>query len=92
MFPIMIRPQSGVSRTGYQQHMEHAGVDTRMVWTGNITRQPAFAKVDHRVADGGLPNADRVMETGLILPCNHSIDDDGIAYICEATDEFLTGR
>ena len=30
------------------------------------------------LADGGLPNADRVMEQGLILPCNHSIDDDGI--------------
>ena len=25
--------------------MEAHGVDTRMVWTGNVTRQPAFAKV-----------------------------------------------
>jgi CDP-6-deoxy-D-xylo-4-hexulose-3-dehydrase len=92
MFPIMIRPESGVSRTRYQQHMEGAGVDTRMVWTGNVTRQPAFQHVAHRVADGGLPNADRVMETGLILPCNHSIGDDGIAYICATTDAFLAER
>jgi CDP-4-dehydro-6-deoxyglucose reductase, E1 len=91
MFPIMIRPESGVSRTDYQQHMEEGGVDTRMVWTGNATRQPAFRMVAHRIAEGGLPNADRVMETGLILPCNHSIDDDGCAYICELTDEFLGG-
>jgi len=92
MYPIQIRPESGVSRTAYQQHMERAGIDTRMVWTGNATRQPAFRDVAHRVAPTGLANADRVMETGLILPCNHSIDDDGIAYICETSDAFLAVR
>ncbi|MDZ4825111.1 MAG: aminotransferase class I/II-fold pyridoxal phosphate-dependent enzyme [Actinomycetota bacterium] len=89
MFPIMIRPESGVRRADFQQHMEAAGVDTRMVWTGNLTRQPAFKNVEHRVAAGGLPNADRVMETGLILPCNHALDDDGVDYVCETADAFF---
>lgn len=89
MFPIMIRPESGVRRADFQQHMEAAGVDTRMVWTGNVTRQPAFKNVEHRVAAGGLPNADRVMETGLILPCNHALDDDGVDYVCETADAFF---
>ncbi len=89
MFPIMIRPESGVRRSAFQEHMEASGIDTRMVWTGNVTRQPAFAGVAHRVAPGGLANADRVMEQGLILPCNHAIDDDGIAYICANADAFL---
>jgi CDP-4-dehydro-6-deoxyglucose reductase, E1 len=91
MFPIMIRPESGVRRAELQAHMESHGVDTRMVWTGNATRQPAFRKIEHRVAPGGLPNADRVMETGLILPLNHAIDDDGIAYIADTADAFLVG-
>jgi dTDP-4-amino-4,6-dideoxygalactose transaminase len=89
MFPVMVRPESGVRRAEFQAHMEAAGVDTRMVWTGNVTRQPAFAPVPHRVAAGGLPNADRVMATGLILPCNHAIDDDGVAYICATADAFF---
>ena len=56
MFPILIRPESGVRRAEFQQHMERHGVDTRMVWTGNATRQPAFAE-DRRTASppGGLP-------------------------------------
>jgi CDP-4-dehydro-6-deoxyglucose reductase, E1 len=91
MFPVLLRECSGVRRAAFQAHMEAAGVDTRMVWTGNVTRQPAFAKVPQRIAGGGLPNADRVMETGLILPCNHAIDDDGIAYICDTVDTFLEG-
>ncbi len=92
MFPVMIRPESGVRRAAFQQHMEAAGVDTRMVWTGNVTRQPAFADVAFRVAPGGLANADTVMETGLILPCNHAIDDDGCAYIAETAQTFLNAR
>jgi CDP-6-deoxy-D-xylo-4-hexulose-3-dehydrase len=90
MFPFLIRPESGVRRSELQQHMEARGVDTRMVWTGNVVRQPAFKGVPHRVAHGDLPNADRVMEQGLILPSNHGIDDDGIAYICATIDEFVT--
>ena len=43
----------------------------------------------HRVADGGLPNADRVMEQGLILPSNHGLDDDDIDYICVTAGAFL---
>jgi CDP-6-deoxy-D-xylo-4-hexulose-3-dehydrase len=89
MFPVMLRPESGVRRADFQAHMEAAGIDTRMVWSGNVTRQPAFAHVPHRVAAGGLPNADHVMANGLILPCNHAIDDDGVAYICATADAFF---
>ena len=92
MFPIMIRPESGIRRAEFQAHMESHGIDTRMVWTGNVARQPAFKNVEHRVAPGGLANADRVMETGLILPCNHAIEDHGIAYICDIAEQFVTKR
>jgi CDP-6-deoxy-D-xylo-4-hexulose-3-dehydrase len=81
MFPVLIRPESGVQRSTFQQHMERHGVDTRMVWTGNVLRQPAFKDIAHRAPEAGLPNADRVMEHGLILPSNHNLDDDDIDYI-----------
>ncbi len=42
----------GIRRAEFQQWMEAHGVDTRMVWTGNATRQPAFqgqtAPPDHQ--------------------------------------------
>ncbi len=89
MFPFLIRPESSVSRGALQQHMEQGGVDTRMVWTGNATRQPAFKDVPHRIAAGGLANADRVMEWGLVLPCHHGIDDEGASWICERLAGFF---
>jgi CDP-6-deoxy-D-xylo-4-hexulose-3-dehydrase len=89
MFAFLIRPESGVRRARFQEHMETNGIDTRMVWTGNVLRQPAFKGVPHRAAPGGYPNADRVMEQGLVLSCNHGLDDADIDYVCETVDAFL---
>ena len=88
MFPIIIEPGSGIRRAELQHWMERHGIDTRMVWTGNAARQPAFRDQPHRCPPGGLPNADRVMEWGLILPNNHSMNDDDCHYIGECLDQF----
>ena len=89
MFPVLLREDSGIRRSELQQWMERHGVDTRMVWTGNATRQPAFRDAPHRQPAAGLPNADRVMTAGLVLPNNHSMDDDDCAYIGECLEAFL---
>ena len=89
MFPVMIRPASGVRRSEFQEHMESNGIDTRMVWTGNVTRQPAFASVEWRLPEGGLPNSDRVMAQGLVLPSNQGLDDDDVDYIWTTAEAFL---
>jgi CDP-6-deoxy-D-xylo-4-hexulose-3-dehydrase len=92
MFPFVIHPSAGIRRAELQQWMETRGVDTRMVWTGNAARQPAFRDRPHRTPPGGLPNADRVMEWGLVLPNHHAMDDDDCAYIGECLDAFVTAK
>ena len=89
MFPFVIEPGSRIRRSELQHWMESRGVDTRMVWTGNAARQPAFRDRPMRIAAGGLPNADRVMEHGLILPNNHSLTDDDCAYMGECVASFV---
>jgi CDP-6-deoxy-D-xylo-4-hexulose-3-dehydrase len=89
LFPVLLRPESGVRRSAFQQHMEAAGIDTRMVWTGNVLRQPAFKGIAHRAAPGGYPEADRVMEHGVVLPTNHGLDDADIDHIAEAAAAFV---
>jgi CDP-6-deoxy-D-xylo-4-hexulose-3-dehydrase len=92
MFPVLIQPDSGIRRSELQGWMERRGIDTRMVWTGNAARQPAFRDKPHRVPAGGLPNADNVMRWGLILPNNHSLTDDDCAYIGESLDAFVAEK
>ena len=92
MFPFIIQPDSGIRRAELQQWMESHGVDTRMVWTGNITRQPMLRGQEFRVPSDGLPNADRVMEWGLIVPNNHSLSDADCDYIGECIDGFVAEK
>ena len=89
MFPLLINADSQIRRSEFQQWMESRGVDTRMVWTGNAARQPAFRNRTFRQPADGLPNADRVMEYGLILPNNHSLTDEDCQYIGECVEGFL---
>jgi CDP-6-deoxy-D-xylo-4-hexulose-3-dehydrase len=89
MFPVLINPEAGIRRSDFQAWMEAHGVDTRMVWTGNAARQPAFRDRPHRQPTGGLPNADHIMEWGVILPNSHAMSDDDCAYIGECVEGFL---
>ena len=44
-YPFVIRPEGGLKRADFQRELEERGVDTRMVWTGNVTRQPMMRGV-----------------------------------------------
>jgi CDP-6-deoxy-D-xylo-4-hexulose-3-dehydrase len=90
--PVQIREGAPFTRTDFQRHLKAAGVATRMVWTGNLLRQPMMDGVAVRVAEGGCPNADRVMEHGVLLPCHQTMDDDDLAYVHEAVERLIAGR
>lgn len=91
-FLIMIREDAGFVRADLQQYLEGRGIDTRTVWTGNVARQPMMQGVTFRVPDDGLPNADRVMESAMLLPCGHGLSLDDAAYITECVGDFLAER
>ena len=88
-YPVTIRPDSGFERADLQSFLDTKEIDTRTVWTGNAARQPMLRKVTIRVPDEGLPNADEIMRSGFVLPCNHGMDDGHIRYVIDCLDEFL---
>lgn len=88
-YPVILRPDAGTTRAEFQEALEKRGVDTRMVWTGNVTRQPMMRGVHYRADPAGYPNADRVMAHGVLLPCNHWMDVDDVDFVCAAIAEVL---
>ena len=76
----------------FQQWMEAHGVDTRMVWTGNAARQPAFRDRPHRTPPAGSPTPTGSWNAGIILPNSHSMTDDDCDYIGECLGGFVTER
>ncbi len=86
-FPFLLR--EGIDRSVMQEFLLERGIPSRMVWTGNILRQPGFAAITHRAPEGGLPNADLVMDRGLTLPSHHGLSSDAVGHIAESLSDFL---
>jgi CDP-6-deoxy-D-xylo-4-hexulose-3-dehydrase len=88
-YVFLVRPDSGFVRSDLQVFLEHEGIETRTVWTGNAARQPMMQGVRFRQPEAGLPNADAVMERGMLVPLNHALSDDDIAFVCDRIEVFL---
>src|SRR4029079_8932394 len=67
-YVFLIQPDAGFGRSELQQFLEPRGIDTRTGWTGNAAVQPMMQGVAFRQPEGGLPNADAVMERGMLVP------------------------
>ncbi len=89
-YPITIAEGAGITRSEIQAFLDERGIDTRTVWTGNATRQPMLRNATWRAPASGLPRADRIMEAGFVLPCNHGMDDDAVGVVTDALAAVLS--
>jgi CDP-6-deoxy-D-xylo-4-hexulose-3-dehydrase len=60
-FPISVREGAPFNRGELIRHLEAAKIGTRLLFGGNLTRQPAYAHTPFRVV-GNLKNSDFVMD------------------------------
>ena len=88
-YVFLVKPDAGFGRSDLQAFLEQEGVETRTVWTGNAVRQPMMRGVPFRQPEAGLPNADAVMERGMLVPMNHALSDDDVTFVCERIGAFL---
>ncbi len=59
-YPITLRPEAGVNRVDLLQYLDQHKIGTRLLFAGNLVRQPSMAGRNFRVV-GKLPVADRIM-------------------------------
>jgi CDP-6-deoxy-D-xylo-4-hexulose-3-dehydrase len=59
-FPIAVRPDAPFTRDQIVRHLESKKIATRLLFGGNLLRQPAYKDASHRKV-GDLPNSDFVM-------------------------------
>ena len=87
-YPITVREDAGFARSDLQEHLESVGIDTRTVWSGNVTRHPMMRGVEYRVPADGLPNADEVFERGMSLGMSHGMSDAELNHVVKSVHEF----
>jgi CDP-6-deoxy-D-xylo-4-hexulose-3-dehydrase len=79
-FPITVRDGSGISRDAVTGWLESHGIATRLLFGGNLTRQPAYQGVPFRIV-GGLENADRIMRDTFWIGVFPGLDRQRLDYV-----------
>lgn len=87
-FPLTLRADAPFTRRQMQIFLEKRNIQTRVVFTGNITRQPGFGNAPKHVTPSGYSEADKVMRGGILLACHHGLNDAMLNHIHESFRAF----
>lgn len=87
-FPITIKDNASFTRDEIVKYLEQNKIVTRMLFGGNLTKQPAYQDIKYRVFDT-LKNTDLVMNNLFWIGVYPGISNNMLKYILECFDKFL---
>lgn len=87
-FPITLNPQHPVDREELLRFLDARKIGTRLMFAGNILKQPAYRGVDFRVV-GNLTNTDIVMRRTFWVGVYPGLTEPMLDYIADSILEFL---
>jgi len=87
-FALSVRPGAPVTRNELVQALEERKIATRLLFGGNLLRQPAYRGIDHR-AVGNLENADFVMENTFWVGVYPGLSEAQVDFMLESIHEIV---
>jgi len=88
-YPIQLRDEVSFDRRELQIFLEKRNIQTRVVFTGNILRQPGFSKIKCIGKVDDFPQADLVMKNGMLLGCHQGLDESQIQHVHSSIKDFI---
>jgi CDP-6-deoxy-D-xylo-4-hexulose-3-dehydrase len=88
-FLLTLRDGVPFTRRDLIQHLESRQIQTRLLFGGNLLRQPAFADAPHRVV-GDLAVSDKIMRDALFVGVYPGLDEAMLGYVAEVIDGFVS--
>ena len=87
-FPVLLKESASFTRNDIVEYLESNKVATRMLFGGNLTKQPAYINTKYKIADN-LDNTDLVMNNLFWIGVYPGIDDIKMKYILDTFDKFF---
>lgn len=90
-FPITLKDESPINREDLLRHLDSRLIGTRLMFAGNILRQPGYVDIPRRVV-GNLENADRIMRRSFWLGVYPGLTKPMLEYVVENILEFIDAK
>lgn len=87
-FPIAVKENNLFTRDTLVQYLNSKKIGTRLLFAGNILKQPAYEKINYKLI-GDLKNSDLVMKNIFWIGTYPGINESSIEYIFDCFEEFF---
>ncbi len=92
-FLLTVHENAAVSRDGIVQYLESKGIQTRMLFAGNLVKHPCFDEMrangeGYRVV-GELKNTDRIMRDSFWIGVYPGLNDEMIEFMIKIIHDFV---
>ena len=88
-YPLIVKENNSFSRTDLQIFLEERNIQTRVIFTGNILRQPGFNNLNCIGNPDDFVNSDFVMKGGILLACHHGLNEELVEHVHSSVKLFL---
>lgn len=90
-FPLTIRDSSIINRLELLLYLNEKKIGTRLLFGGNLVRQPYFDGVTYRVF-GSLEGTEKIAHDTFWLGLFHGISPDEIDYSCDSITDYVSQK
>jgi CDP-6-deoxy-D-xylo-4-hexulose-3-dehydrase len=87
-FPITLKENSPISRLDLLTYLDQNKVGTRLLFAGNLTRQPYMYEAKYRIS-GDLTNTDNVMNNTFWIGVQPSLTRDMLEFVARKIESYL---
>lgn len=90
-YPITVKDDSPFSRNEMIQELNEKNIMTRLIFAGNMVKQPAFKSVEYKII-GNLHISDYIMNNTFFLGVYPGISEEMIEYIDQTISNFINRK
>ncbi|MBN1914119.1 MAG: lipopolysaccharide biosynthesis protein RfbH [Candidatus Omnitrophica bacterium] len=90
-FPLLVKESAPFDRRQIVTYLEDNKIATRMLFGGNLTKQPAYKHARFRISVS-LRNTDRIMEGLFWIGVYPGITEEKMKYVADIFDRFIKER
>jgi len=88
-YPLILKNNSKLTRKQIQIYLEKKNIQTRVIFTGNILRQPGFKEIKCRKTNNGYPNADNITKNGFLIAVHHGLTKKMTKHLYKSFDDLF---
>lgn len=87
-FALTLKPEANVERVLLTKFLDEHKIGSRLLFAGNLIKQPYFKDVNYRVA-GALTNTDNTMHNTFWVGLHPALKSEHLDYIVQKFEEFF---